>query len=213
MVSKLNNSIASLHLPVASQWWHSEKRQKNLSTKRYSPLNTSNTFYRWQRQIKKGCKWRGRLGREFCWEPAQKVCVREGWEGKIENESCDQQVDLLQDLLYSKEDHRKFPEGRGSKILEGNYSCFKWIELRQAYTNYILKSEEEAMREEIGKTLARVLKSCQGWQWPQRKGQMANSTPDAKKLVGATWPQSWLLLWETFWDNQQGFSSIFISDA
>lgn len=82
----------------------------------------------------------------------------------MENMNCNQQVDLVQDMVYSKEDHRKFPEGRGSKILEGNYSCFKWLELCQAYTNYILKSEEEAMREEIGKTLARVLKSCQGWQ-------------------------------------------------
>lgn len=71
---------------------------------------------------------------------------------------------MLQDLLYSKEDHRKFPEGRGSKILNGNYSCFKWTELLQAYTYYILESEEEAVREEIGKTSARILKSCQGWQ-------------------------------------------------
>lgn len=86
--------------------------------------------------------------------------MREGSEGKTENKSCNQQVDLLQDVMYSKEDHRKFPEGRGSKILEGNYSWFKWLELCQAYTNYILKSEEETMREEIGKTLARVLKSC-----------------------------------------------------
>lgn len=55
--------------------------------------------------------------------------MREGSEGKRENENCDQQVDLLQDTVHSKEDHRKFPEVRGSKILEGNYSCFKWIEL------------------------------------------------------------------------------------
>lgn len=77
----------------------------------------------------------------------------------MENMNCNQQVDLVQDMVYSKENHRKFPEGRGSKILEGNYSCFKWLELCQAYTNYILKSEEEAMREEIGKTLLYIAKT------------------------------------------------------
>lgn len=92
------------------------------------------------------------------------MCENEGSEGKTENENCHQQVNLLQDLSYSKEDHRKIPEGRGSKILKSNYSCFKWTELLQAYTYYILESEEEAVREEIGKTLARVLKSCQAWQ-------------------------------------------------
>lgn len=116
------------------------------------------------------------------------MCEKEGSEGKIENVNCHQQVDLLQDCSYSKVDHRKFPEGRGSKILKGNYSCFKWTELLPAYTNYILESEEEAVRKEIGKTMARVLKSRQGWQRPQRKGQMANSIPDTKKLVGATCP-------------------------
>jgi len=92
------------------------------------------------------------------------VCENEGSEGKTENENCHQQVDLVQDLLYSEEDHRKFPEGRGNKILKGNDSRFKWTELLQAHTNYILKSEEETVSEEIGKTLGRVLKSCQGWQ-------------------------------------------------
>lgn len=135
------------------------------------------------------------------------------WEQRIRGQDWkgELQVDLLQILSYSTEDHKKFPEGRGSKILKDNYVCFNWTEFLQACTNYILESEEEAMREEIGKTLARVLKPCQGWQWPQGKGQMANSAPDTKKLVGATCPWSWLLLWGRFWDNQQGFSIIFIT--
>lgn len=44
------------------------------------------------------------------------VCENVGSEGKIEK-NCHQQVDLLQELVYSKEDNRKFPEDRGSKIL------------------------------------------------------------------------------------------------
>lgn len=92
------------------------------------------------------------------------MCEDEGSGGKIESENCHQQVNLPQGLSYSKEDHRKFPEGRGSKILKGNSSWFMLLELLQTYTYYILEAEEEAVREEIGKALARVLKSCQGWQ-------------------------------------------------
>lgn len=92
------------------------------------------------------------------------VCEDKGSGGKIESENCHQQVNLPQGLSYSKEDHRKFPEGRGSKILKSNSSWFMSIELLQTCTNYILEAEEEAVREEIGKALARVLKSCQGWQ-------------------------------------------------
>lgn len=87
---------------------------------------------------------------------------KEESEDKVENENCHQQIDLLQELLNSREDHRKFPVGRGSKILKNNYNWFKWTQFFQAYTNYILECEEEAVREEIGKTLARVLKPCQG---------------------------------------------------
>lgn len=83
------------------------------------------------------------------------VCEDEGSGGKIESENCHQQVNLPQGLSYSKEDHRKFPEGRGGKILKGNSSWFMLLELLQTYTNYILEAEEEAVRGRNRKSLGK----------------------------------------------------------